>query len=345
MKDNKIIGVWLLIGAIMVYVMLLIGGITRLTGSGLSIVEWDVIGGTIPPFSQDAWQEKFELYQQSPQYKNVNYNMTVDEFKSIFWWEYIHRLWGRMIGLAFFIPFLIFRIKKMLSPELMKQLVFVFILGAFQGFMGWFMVKSGLVDIPRVSAYRLTAHLILALFLYSYLLWLALEQFFPEQQKVPIHNQPFFAKWIKIFVIILGIQLFYGGLMSGLKAAVHYPTFPLMNGRLIPGQLFIFDTLIENLFENTAMVQFIHRGAAYTLILLSLLIWLKNKKVNKENKKFSRGITMLFHSTNVQLLLGIVTIVHAKGEIPVLLGVLHQTGAVLVLSALLYNVFLLKRYK
>ncbi len=325
-KTPKIVGYWLLLGCLMIYIMVIIGGITRLTGSGLSMVEWKVIGGSVPPISDADWQEKFELYKQFPQFEKVNYNMTVDDFKSIFWWEYIHRMWGRLIGIAFIVPFCIFLIKKWIPKKLLPKLLLILILGGFQGILGWIMVKSGLENQPWVSPYKLTAHLLLALFVFSYTFWTAIEVLVPERRQKNL----FIYKAILVLISLISIQLFFGGLMSGLKAAVHYPTFPTMNGQWFPEQLFLLDSWWENLFENIAMVQFIHRNIGYLIFGVTIMLWIKTR-----NSKY-RSINVLLGIVLLQVVLGITTLVLSKGEIPVLWGVLHQAGAVLVLTASLF---------
>jgi len=328
---NKQIGIWLLIGCVMIYLMVLIGGITRLTGSGLSIVEWKVISGIIPPMSEEGWRETFEKYQQFPQYQKLNSSMDLAAFKTIYWWEYIHRLWGRLIGLVFFIPFVVFLIQRKLNKSLIKKLLFAMLLGGLQAALGWIMVKSGLVDKPWVSPYRLSAHLLLALFLHCYLLWLSLELLISKRGMAP--DKPLFqlSKWI---TALLGIQIFFGGLMSGLKAGLFYPTFPTMNGQWIPDELWsitVQANIVEALFENVATVQFIHRFIAYALTILIIIFWFKVKKSSLPSmvKKASH---LLLAILVIQFLLGVFTIINSIGNIPLTLALLHQAGAVLLLT-------------
>lgn len=331
-KSDFQVALWLLTGALMIYFMLVIGGITRLTGSGLSMMDWRIIGGTLPPLSQEAWQEKFELYKTIPQYEIINKGMTLDGFKSIFWWEYIHRVWGRLIGIVFMVPFLIFLFQKKLKREWLSKLLIVFLLGAAQGILGWVMVSSGF-DLPWVSPYRLTAHLLLALFLYAYLWVFWIQVLFKEKVFVPIQRRP-----ILILLVIVALQLFYGGFMSGTKAALYYPTFPDMNGQFMPKGMFSLDVFWRNFFENTGFVQFTHRLLAYAITGLAL-VWgiISLKKV--QSIVFKRSIYTLFVFILVQVLLGVLTVLYSRGEIPVLLGVLHQVGAVLVFSTVLWLAF------
>lgn len=230
-KSDRAIVIWLLIGAFLVASMVIIGGITRLTQSGLSMVEWKLIMGSVPPMNESEWQNTFEKYQQFPEYKKLNVNYTLSDFKSIFWWEYSHRLLGRIIGIIFLIPFIFFLATKKLSTPLIKKLLFVLALGAFQGFLGWFMVKSGLVNNPHVSHYRLAAHLITALFLFAYLFNLALTIGWPSNTKIRI---PYYSQLLKVLLAFISVQILYGAFVAGLKAGLFYPTFPTMNGVWMP---------------------------------------------------------------------------------------------------------------
>lgn len=214
--------------------MVVVGGVTRLTDSGLSIVEWQPLVGTMPPITQTDWDELLEKYRTSPQYEKVNKGMSIDEFKTIFWWEYFHRLLGRLIGLVFFIPFVYFLIKKQIDKPLGIKLTGIFILGGLQGFMGWYMVMSGLVDIPHVSQYRLTAHLGLAFIIFATMLWVALGLLSPipaetdEQDTNGLRRFAIGLSWL-IFIMVLS-----GGFVAGIRAGLAYNTFPLMNGHFIP---------------------------------------------------------------------------------------------------------------
>ncbi len=322
----------------MIYIMIIIGGITRLTGSGLSIVEWELIGGSLPPLSDADWQEKFDLYKQFPQYKIVNTNMSVDEFKSIFWWEYIHRMWGRLIGLAFIIPFIIFLLKKQIDKKLLPKLIIILILGALQGVVGWIMVKSGLENQPWVSPYKLAIHLLLALIVYSYVFWTALSILLPSTGK---SKKTLAYTLLFIIIHLLAIQLFYGGLMSGWRAALHYPTFPTMNGQWIPEQLWIFNDWYENLFENVAMIQFIHRNIGYLIFAMSIVTWISILK-SKVTPLLKNSAHLFFVIVLLQVLLGIGTLVMSKADIPIVMGLLHQGTAVLLLTVLLFIFYQVK---
>jgi len=258
--DNRRIALWLLACCALVFIMVVLGGVTRLTRSGLSIVEWDPIMGAIPPLSAPQWEATFDKYKQTPEYQKVNTGMSLSEFKSIFWVEYAHRLFGRSIGLAFLLPFLYFLLKGSIKRPLVPKLVIMFVLGGLQGALGWYMVRSGLVDEPRVSAYRLTAHLALAVVIYSYIFWTALGLLFPAEAKAGARGLRRFgiAATGLIFAMILS-----GGFVAGNKAGFAFNTFPLMNGRFAPEGLYALQPWWTNLFENIATVQFNHRLIAY----------------------------------------------------------------------------------
>ncbi|MDR0534632.1 MAG: COX15/CtaA family protein [Verrucomicrobiales bacterium] len=334
-EPNRRIAIWLFVIALAIYAMVIVGGATRLTGSGLSITVWDPIIGALPPFSQQAWQQAFDLYQQSPQYKITNAGMSLDEFKGIFYWEYFHRLLGRAIGVIFFFPFLYFLFTKQISRKFVPHLVAIFLLGGLQGALGWFMVKSGLVDKPWVSPYRLTAHLLTALFLYAYVLWQAFRLWGvgdTNQDKVACNLKG----WSLVLLGLLVVQISYGGFVAGLHAAMTYPTFPTMNGQWIPEGLLRQVPLWSNFFENHTTTQFIHRGLAFLLVISVALYWRRSAGV----KRLVFGRNLLLAAVLLQFLLGVLTIVNSAGHVPVTLGVLHQAGAVALLSVLLYLIYL-----
>lgn len=312
---------WLWVGVFMVLIQVMIGGITRLTGSGLSITEWDVIMGALPPLNETAWQAAFQKYQQFPQYELVNSDMNLEGFKSIFWWEYIHRNWARLIGLVFLFPFLWFWVRGRLSKPLILQLSVIFVLGALQGVMGWVMVASGLIDQPWVSPYNLTMHLILALAVYMYLIWLVL-----SLRRKPIQtDHPVARKNIRVVFALLMLQIVFGGFMAGTKAALLYNTWPLMQGEWLPAAAFKGSNLAVVLFENTASIQFIHRT-------LGILVWLALVWYWMQNRQFSAPLLrrlehVLLATGTLQVVLGIATLLLADRSIPVFWGVVHQVTA------------------
>ncbi|WP_196892725.1 COX15/CtaA family protein [Aureivirga marina] len=332
MTDRKKVAIWLLTGVFLVIAMVVIGGITRLTHSGLSMVNWKPISGTIPPLNEAEWMAEFENYKTSPEYKIKNYHFTVEEFKSIFWWEYIHRLLGRVIGFVFLIPFLYFLFtKKLKDKRLLKNLVVIFFLGGLQGFIGWFMVKSGLVNDPNVSHFRLAIHFITALFLCCYILWIALKLLYPEKGFIG-EKLKSFKTWTNIAIIITVIQIIYGAFVAGLKAGLIYGTFPKMGGDWIASEIpkRLDQIGILTFIEDSASVQFIHRWIAVVVVFaIVVLIW-KAKKVSLKGIQF-KLVTWLGIIVVFQFVLGVMTLLM---KVPVTLGVLHQLGAVVLLITL-----------
>lgn len=330
---QKPIAIWLLICCALVFAMIVVGGVTRLTDSGLSIVEWQPIVGTMPPITQQDWDVLLEKYRATPQYQQVNKGMSVDEFKSIFWWEYFHRLLGRLIGLVFFIPFVYFLIKKQIDRPLGIKLTGIFVLGGLQGFMGWYMVMSGLVNDPHVSQYRLTAHLGLAFIIFAAMFWVAMGLLSPQpvsqqaDEKIQGLRKFSFGLSLLIFIMILS-----GGFVAGIRAGMAYNTFPLMNGHLIPPDLFILEPWYRNFFDNITTVQFDHRLIAWTLAFLVPLFWLKSRKVELPGTtRLACNLFLLM--LIIQISLGIATLLHV---VPIPLAASHQGGAVLLFAASLW---------
>jgi cytochrome c oxidase assembly protein subunit 15 len=270
---NRMIAAWLLLCCLMVFAMVVVGGITRLTHSGLSIVEWQPIVGTLPPLSEAAWEETFAKYRLTPEYLQVNKGMSLGEFKGIFWWEYFHRLLGRLIGVVFLVPLLWFVARRTIPPGYAWKLAGIFVLGALQGAMGWYMVQSGLVDDPRVSQFRLTAHLGLALAIFAAMLWVALTLLYPQRAapaadaRRPTRTLAFGVAAL-VFVMALS-----GGFVAGIRAGYAYNTFPLMNGDLVPPEIFMLEPVWRNFFWNMATVQFDHRLLAWMLAFVVPVLW------------------------------------------------------------------------
>ncbi|MEM9920652.1 MAG: COX15/CtaA family protein [Bacteroidota bacterium] len=349
-KDDAIgraVKVWLAIGLVMIFVQVVVGGITRLTGSGLSITKWEIVTGTLPPMNAAQWEHEFDLYKATPQYKKINslQGMGMSEFKFIYFWEYIHRLWARTMGFVFLFPFMFFWWRGMFSKELVKRLSVVFLLAALVASFGWIMVKSGLIDRPWVNAYKLTIHLSLALTLYSYLLWTTFRAFQPKQSVI---HSPVLRKWGTALLGVTAIQIILGGIMSGMKAGVFYPTWPDMNGVFLPAVLFDgaewnvnnFVDYDANPFTN-GLIQALHRNTAYLLTIMVLWYAFKVFK-NIKNQRLRLSTLLLVSMLVIQVLLGIFTIINCKGIVPVGLGVFHQAGALVLLSILLYNRYLLR---
>ena len=327
--DNRRIALWLLACCALVFIMVVLGGVTRLTRSGLSIVEWDPIMGAIPPLSAPQWEATFDKYKQTPEYQKVNTGMSLSEFKSIFWEEYAHRLLRLSIGLAFLLPFLYFLLKGSIKRPLVPKLVIMFVLGGLQGALGWYMVRSGLVDEPRVSAYRLTAHLALAVVIYSYIFWTALGLLFPAEAKAGARGLRRFgiAATGLIFAMILS-----GGFVAGNKAGFAFNTFPLMNGRFVPEGLYALQPWWTNLFENIATVQFNHRLIAYLLLLAIPAYWYVAQRFALPNR-VRYALHALLAMLAIQVALGIATLLFI---VPVPLAAAHQAGALVLLTLALF---------
>jgi len=316
----------------MIFVMVVLGGVTRLTHSGLSMVEWKPITGFLPPMTELAWQDTFEKYQLYPQFKIKNPDMGLAEFKSIFWLEFIHRIWGRSIGIVFFVPFIFFLLKKKLDRKLIPKLVTMFILGGLQGLLGWFMVKSGLSDRPDVSQYRLTAHLIFAFFLYGWILWTALGLLFPRPHAFKQQSLHPNKGFLSALMLLLVIAIMSGGFVAGTDAGLIYNTFPLMGDTLIPKDLFVFDPLIRNFFENVVTIQFTHRLLTMLVFVSVVAFWFKT--LNQDLPKRTQIVLhCLLAAVILQVILGISTLLLA---VPVPLAASHQAGALILLTAMLW---------
>lgn len=326
------IAVWLLVCSAMVLAILVVGGVTRLTHSGLSIVEWRPIVGIIPPLDQREWDETFAKYKETPEYRQVNQRMTLDEFKGIFFWEYWHRVLGRLIGAVFLLPFVYFWLRGKIDRPLLPRLLAIFVLGGLQGAMGWYMVKSGLVDDPRVSHYRLTAHLSLAFLIFVSMFWLALG-LLAERSRArsddPLRGVQRTGFWLSILVAYMVVS---GGLVAGIRAGKAYNSFPLMNGHLLPPESFVIDPWYLNFFNNMALVQFDHRLGAWLLAFLVPWLWWQTRSA-AISVPARRAATLLLLVLFVQILLGIATLLLA---VPVGLGAAHQGGAMVVLGVLLW---------
>ncbi|MEY3239792.1 MAG: hypothetical protein RIR11_1230 [Bacteroidota bacterium] len=334
----RIVKIWLITGLVMIFFQIVIGGITRLTGSGLSITKWEIVTGALPPMNEAAWNSEFELYKATPQYTKINLGMTMDQFKFIFFWEYFHRLWARLMFVVFIIPFFIFLFKGMFSRRLVPRLLWVVALAGLEGFFGWIMVASGLIKRPWVNAYNLTLHLTMALVIFSYLLWTAFIAIQPKIEAVVPQRTKRFG-WVLLGLTFVQIAL--GAMMSGSKAGLSYPTWPSMNGSYLPAILLDLaqwhpDSFIHydaNSFMPT-FIQFMHRNLAY--ILTGVIFWMVLKNRNNTSAPFRQSLWAMAGMVCVQVLLGIITIINCKAKIPVDLGVYHQAGAVLLLCTILY---------
>ena len=327
---RRAVAVWLFVCCALVFAMVVVGGVTRLTHSGLSIVEWQPIVGTLPPLSEAQWLEAFAKYKLTPEYQKVNHGMDLAEFQSIFWWEYFHRLLGRLIGVVFLLPLLWFWWRGRIDRPLTLKLTGIFVLGGLQGAMGWYMVKSGLVDDPRVSQYRLTAHLFIALAIYAAMLWTALGLFYPGAAATT-ERQGRLRKFSWIITGMLAYMVITGGFVAGIRAGFAYNTFPLMNGHLVPPEIFMLDPWYLNFFNNMATVQFDHRLGAWLLAILVPWFWLRARR-EALTPRARFAITLLLAMLVAQITLGIATLLLV---VPVPLAAAHQGGAVLLLGAAL----------
>jgi len=332
-RNNRQIATWLFFVCAMIFCMVIVGGVTRLTESGLSMVDWKPVTGILPPLSEAQWDREFTAYQQYPEYQKVNRGMSLAEFKGIYYWEYSHRLLGRLIGLAFFIPFVIFLLKRKVSANLKPEAVGHVHLGGAQGLLGWWMVKSGLIDHPDVSHYRLTAHLGLAVLIYLYIFWVASGLVMARCERT--RKRP-----VGLTVLLTGLiflQILLGGLVAGLNAGMIYNTWPLMDGQVIPSGLYGSPPWYMNMFENIMTVQFNHRMLAYGIVLLGVYVWLQMRKDSHINVRLAGHLLLLVILGQVAL--GVLTLIHV---VPIPLAAAHQAGALMTLSAAL---FALRRIK
>ncbi|MFA7387430.1 MAG: COX15/CtaA family protein [Thiohalobacteraceae bacterium] len=329
-RQNRIVAAWLLVCCAMVFGMVVLGGVTRLTGSGLSMVEWDPIFGVVPPLTEQAWQEVFDQYRASPEYQKVNVHMEVDDFKSIYWFEFAHRLLGRAIGTVFLVPFLFFLWRGWLQRPLIPKLVVMFVLGGLQGALGWYMVASGLVDNPHVSQYRLTAHLLMAFLIYGFMLWVALDLLAGPREPPQARASTPSAGGAWGFLWLLVITIGSGGLVAGLKAGYAYSTFPLMDGHLVPKAIFLLEPRWRNFFENIATVQFDHRLLATLVLVGATALWLSARRLPARLRLRSHLVLTM---VAIQIALGISTLLL---HVPIALASLHQAGALLLFTATLY---------
>jgi heme a synthase len=324
-RDDRSIALWLIACAAMIFVMVVLGGVTRLTESGLSITEWQPIAGIVPPLNDAAWQAEFARYREIPQFRLVHSWMTLADFKTIFFWEWLHRLWGRLIGFAFALPFLWFLARRRIPSGLAPRLVGILALGGAQGLLGWVMVESGLVDRVEVSQYRLVAHLGLAILLYAAIVWTALDLLRPEASAVSTGLRRAAAA----IVALVFLTLLAGGFVAGLHAGLVYNTFPLMDGRLVPEGYAQLSPWWRNWFENVAAVQFDHRLLAMTTFA-AIVAFAVVAGRHALSRYARRAVAALLGLALLQVALGIATLLLV---VPIPLAAAHQAGAVLLLTA------------
>jgi cytochrome c oxidase assembly protein subunit 15 len=333
METNKSVIYWLLSGCVLLFIMVTVGGITRLTNSGLSMTDWHLINDTFPPMSDEKWVDAFEEYKKFPEYQKVNQykDFQLDDYKFIFFWEWFHRFIGRIIGIVFIIPFVYFLIKKQLDAATIKKCFILLGMGAFQGFLGWFMVASGLKDMPDVSHFRLAIHLTFAFITFAYTLWVALDLIYPER-KLPVVE---LRKIARIALVILIIQIIYGGFVAGLNAGLIHNHWPLMSD----GQFFHESIQLEqsNLLlsftEGKSGVQFIHRTFAYVVVGMIIFLFIKSRKFILD-KTQDNGVKTLLVFVFIQFLLGIFTLLF---HVPLWLGLAHQIMAFFLLTAMTFS--------
>ena len=340
-RSPRPVAIWLLFGIGMLVIQVLLGGITRLTGSGLSITEWKPIMGALPPLNDQQWNEAFDKYKQIAQYKYLNSSFTLSDFKSIFFWEWFHRLWARLMGVVFIIPFIIFLIQRRFKQDMVKPMIILFLLGALQGLVGWIMVMSGLNEENLyVSHYRLAIHFILALGLICYTLWFALKLLIPGEELVVNPSLKKFTIWL---IAILTLQLIYGAFMAGLKAATYAPTWPDINGSFLPHGGAPSSGILK-LFDNPVTVHFIHRNLAY-LITILIFAWFFRSK-NIKNNLFRKTNWLPLALVLSQLILGILTVINSTDPNALRwLGVTHQFIAMCLLLSLVFEFYLLQSKK
>ena len=331
-RSRRPVAIWLFCVCFMLLVMISLGGATRLTGSGLSIMEWAPIMGVIPPLTAAEWDRLYALYQQIPQYALINHGFGMDGFKSIFWLEWTHRLWGRLTGFVFVIPLIVFAVRGQISARLGMRLVLLLLLGGLQGAVGWFMVASGFdAGNTAVSAYRLVMHLMLALALYASILWTALEMWDPRRVVTTAGNR----RLLGLLCLAVTLTITAGGFVAGLKAGMIYNTFPLMGGHLVPDDYAAMQPFLRNLTENLATVQFDHRLLATLTAVFALgsvlVVWRHSVGTGR------RALALIAGLVGVQYVLGVATLLLV---VPVSLATLHQGVAILLLSAALMTLYL-----
>ena len=346
MRYNKYVRYWLVAGCILIFFQIFIGGVTRITGSGLSITKWEIVTGTLPPMNEKEWSSEFELYKDTPQYQKINAGMTLSKFKFIYFWEYFHRLWARLMGFVFLFPFIFFILKKWIDKWMIRQLCLVIFWAMMAAVFGWVMVASGLVDRPWVNAYKLSLHLGIALTTLSFLLWGTYRAF--DYDKVSIDNKSLLklARW---FFAALVLQIFFGAVVSGMRAALYYPSWPDLNGQYIPDVLLDSGSWrLSNLVDYDkdafmpALIHVLHRNWGYFVYAFGMYIVYKVYRYPLR-RIFYVFNTILLICLNLQVLLGILTLINSKGTIPLFYGVMHQAIAIFILASSLFMLYIYKR--
>lgn len=338
-KENNYVILWLLSGCLLLFIMVIVGGITRLTNSGLSMTDWHLVTDTFPPLTQEKWSQAFEEYKKFPEYQKINIHndFTLSDYQFIYFWEWFHRFIGRIIGLAFLAPFIYFLIKKRLSKETIKKCVVLLSMGAFQGFLGWFMVRSGLIDNPDVSHYRLSLHLTFAFITFAYTLWVALDLIYPNRVEAILSLQ----KIARVALVFLLVQIIYGGFVAGLNAGLIHNHWPMMSdGQFMHESILLEkDTWFKRLTEGQSGVQFVHRTLAYFVVGLIAFLYFKSKKFSLSATQ-KKGINALVFIVFLQFGLGVFTLLYS---VPLWLGLIHQITAFLLLTAMTFTLHRLSK--
>ncbi|NML36087.1 heme A synthase [Chitinophaga sp. G-6-1-13] len=336
-KNNRPVAIWLYIGVGMLVIQVLLGGLTRLTGSGLSITEWQPLLGAFPPMNEAAWQKAFDGYKQIAQYKYVNSHFTLSDFKFIYFWEWLHRDWARLIGVVFIIPFIYFLAKNKIRKEMINPMIVLFVLGGLQGLIGWIMVKSGLNDENLyVSHIRLAIHFMSALVLLCYLFWFALKTSIPGKEILKVPSLKRLNVWL---LALVTVQLVYGAFMAGLHAALVANTWPDINGAWVPAGMFSQGGFLTDIVHNAITIQFIHRGLAYLITILIAVWWWKSAQTPANSLLHAiRYLPLLL--VLLQVLLGVLTLLNSQVKIPITYGILHQCVGMLLLLSLVWTLYL-----
>lgn len=338
-KENKSVIIWLLSGCVLIFLMVIVGGITRLTNSGLSMTDWHLVTDTFPPLSEAKWEEAFQEYKKFPEYQKINIHndFTLSDYKYIYFWEWFHRSIGRAIGMVFIIPFIYFLIRKKLDKSTINKCVILLGLGSLQGFFGWFMVRSGLIDNPDVSHYRLALHLTTAFITFAYTFWVALDLIYPEKVKIDKSLRTI----ARFALALLLLQIIYGGFVAGLNAGLIHNHWPLMSdGQFIHESVFLEQkNWFLSFIEGKSGVQFIHRTLAYIVVASIVYLYFKSKKFTL-NKAQTNGINLLLILVFVQFILGVFTLLYG---VPVWLGLIHQVSAFLLLSGMTFTLHRLSK--
>ncbi len=340
-SPHKQVIYWLLVGCFLIYIMVVVGCLTRLTHSGLSITDWSFMG-SVPPLNEDMWQQRFLKYQQSPEFEKINYNMTLQEFKPIFLWEYIHRMIGRVMMYVFAIGFIYFLITKKINKKMWTPFALLFFMGAMQAIIGWWMVYSGLQEKPAVSHYRLATHLMSAFTLFAFTFWFALQLTFPKDEVENTDGTKLKGVTVLFFIILI-VQIIYGAFTAGyvdgnaskIRPGHIFNTWPKMGEDWMAEQVYYKDTFLQNILENPSGIQFVHRTLAILVVALVCFIWYRSNKLNL-SKQQHLGITLLIYGVTIQFILGVLTLLY---QVPVIMGALHQTGAFFLFLSSIYLLF------